>query len=79
MSPFILLIKNVNSNKSETDRKWKIKYTVLERRKSKTMTSWNSRKRNKAIFCTTISSEGNFFNIHFISVQSVLNTLSEYI
>ena len=44
--------------------------------------SWGSRKKKEGIFVPFILSKGNFFKIKFflsfISMYSVLNTLSEY-
>ena len=51
--------------------------------KTKTVMSWSSRKKSKGIFVFFLPftlSEGNFFFQHlcFISMYSVLNTLSKY-
>ena len=42
--------------------------------------SWSSQKKKKGIFCTIYFVQRNFFffNIYFISMYSILNTLSEY-
>ena len=85
-SPCILLNKNINFSKNETNRKWKIPRTILERRAScfgwyknrklKVKLWWvGARERKKrAFFVPFIFSEGN---LCFITMQSVLNTLSE--
>ena len=46
--------------------------------KCKTVMSWSSRKKKECIFLTLILSEGIFLNIYFMSIYSVLNTLSEH-
>ena len=43
-----------------------------------TVTSWSSRKKKEGIFCTVYFLQMEFFKICFISMYSVLNTLSEY-
>ena len=46
--------------------------------KSKTIMSWNSRKKED-IFCTTYFAQRNIlWHLCFIKMSSVLNTLSEY-
>ena len=77
--PCILLNKNINFNKNETDnRKWKITHTVLGRRrlcfslyknrklKVKLMI-WSLRKKIEGIFCTAYFVRSNFFNICALS------------
>ena len=54
----------LNENK---DRKSKVK-----------LMSWSSWKKKEDIFCTFFLFKGNFSNICFIWMHSVLNTLSEY-
>ena len=64
-SPCILLNKNINFNKNETESKMeKATHTVLEKRtlcllahikisnKDKTVMSWSSRKKKEGILCT---------------------------
>ena len=75
----ILLNKNINFNKNETDnRKWKITHTVLGRRrlcfslyknrklKVKLMI-WSSRKKIEGIFCTAYFVWRKFFNLCALS------------
>ena len=89
-STCILLNKNTNFNKKKQNRKWEIPHTALERRtvyfclyknrKLKVKLWWAGARESKkrAFFVPFILSEGNFFNICFNSVYSVLNTLSEF-
>ena len=42
------------------------------------MTIWSSRKKKKGIFCTIYFVRRKFFDICFILLYSVLNTISEY-
>ena len=46
--------------------------------KSKIVMSWSSGKKKEGFFVSFLLSKGNFFKICFISMYSVLNTLSEY-
>ena len=57
----------------------KIQHTVSESQiKSKTVMSWNSRKKKEGIFCTVYSDGMNFFeHLSFISMYNVLNKLAE--
>ena len=76
--------------KMKRNRKQKIPHTILERRplyfssyknrklKVKLWLVWDCERKKRAFFVLFIFSEGNFFNICFISIHSVLNTLSEY-
>ena len=78
-SPCILLNKNINFNKNETDRKWKMPHTVLERRtlcfssyknrKLKVKLWWvGARERKKrAFFVPFILLEGKFLEIYILS------------
>ena len=86
-SPCILLNKNIALIKTKPNRKWKIPHTFLERR---TFSSHKNRKlkiklwwvaaRERKFFAPFILPEGTlFFNIGFISIYSVLNTLSEFL
>ena len=89
-SPCILLNKNINFNKNETESKmespthsFRETNLVLQLRsesqiKSKTRMSWSQRKKKRAFFVPFVLCEGHFFNIYFITIYSVLNTLSEY-
>ena len=61
--------------KGKPNRKWKISHTFIERR-TMCFSSYKNRKLI-AFFVPFILSEGNFFD-SFISIYSVLNTLSEY-
>ena len=75
--------------KTKRNRKWKIPHTVLERR-TLCFSSYNNRnlkvklwwvrareRKKRAFFAPFILSKGKFFKICFISLYSVLNTLSE--
>ena len=78
-SPCILLNKNINFNKQQRNRKWKIPHTVLERRtlcfssykncKLKIKLSWvGARQRKKRpFFVPFILPEGNVFNVCVLS------------
>ena len=49
--------------------------------KSKTVMSWNSRKKKRGLFCTVYFARRKFFYLNVLLSQnylSVLNTLSEY-
>ena len=47
--------------------------------KSKTVMSWSSQKKKETIFCTVYFVRREFiYDLCFISVYNVLNTLSEY-
>ena len=86
-SPCILLNKNINFNKNETESKMKIPYIVLDKQ-ALCFSSYKNRKlkiklykryNEKGIFFVLfILSGGNFFNICFISMYGLLNTLVEY-
>ena len=72
------------------NRKWKIPHMVLERRalclssyKNRKLKvkqiSWSSRKKKEGIFCTAYFVRRKFFlHLCFMSMYSVLNTLSKY-
>ena len=90
-SPCILLTKDLTLIKTKRNWKWKIPHTSLERqtlgfssyknRKLKVKLWWGgARQRKKRAFLVPfVLSERNFFkNLCFISMYSVLNTLSEY-
>ena len=90
-SPCILLNKNINCNKNETESRMEspahsIRETDLVVQlikelqiKSTSVMNWSSRKRKESIFCTIYFVRRKFFlNLCFISIYSVLNTLSEY-
>ena len=73
------------------NQKWKISHAILEgwtmcfssykNCELKVKLWWVGARERKmsAVFVTFILPEGNFFNICFISMYSVLNKLSEYI
>ena len=77
--------------KTKRNRKWKILHTLFERRilclssyknrelKVKVWSAGARERKMDAFFLMFINSEGNFFNICFISMYSVLNKLSDYI
>ena len=82
-SPCILLDKNINFNKNETELKWKIQHIVLERqsicvssyknRKLKVKLWWvgaGERKKRRS-FEPFIFSEDDFFNICVLSQCTV--------
>ena len=79
--------KYIKSNTNETESKMKISDTFLERRtknKELKVKLWwtkarNKKKKKECIIVTFILSDGNFFNICFISMHSVLNKHLEYI
>ena len=89
----IFLNKNLNLHKIEMERnrKWKMPHTVFERRTS-CFSSYKNRKlkvnlwqvgvrerKKRVFFVPFILSEDNFFkDLCFMSVYSVMNTLSEY-
>ena len=67
--------------------KWKTPHTVLERRtlcfssykNCKLKVSWSWPKKKEGIFCTIhFTLKEFFYDLHFISMYGVLNTLSEY-
>ena len=78
-SPSVLLKKNVNSNKNETESKLEFPHTVLERRtfclslcnyhKLKIKLWWVEarNKKKEGIFCTVYFVRRNFFNICVLS------------
>ena len=78
-SPCILLNKNINFNKNETESKMEnpahrfretnlvLQFILESQIKSKTV-SWSSRKKNESIFCTVYFVRRNFFiNICILS------------
>ena len=69
--PCILLNKEIRFNKNETESKLEkpqsFKETKESQIKSKTMMSWNSRKKQKDVFCTIFLLEGTFFNLCVLS------------
>ena len=85
-----LLNKSINLNRNETESKMEnpthtFRETILvlqliqeSRIKSETVMSWKKRKKI-AFFVITILSEGNLYDMCFISTYSVLNKLSKYI
>ena len=85
-----LLNKNINLNRNETESKMEnlthtFRETILalqliqeSRIKSKTVMSWKERKKI-AFFVIVILSEGNLYDMCFVSTYSVLNKLSKYI
>ena len=78
-SPCILMNKNINFNKNEAKSKMRnstqsLTETIIllqliqeSQIKCKTVMSWISRKKKRAIFVTLILSEGNVFNICVLS------------
>ena len=78
-SPCILLNKNIDFNKNKKKSKmenlthiFREKNFVLQlikewQIKSKTVVSWNLRKREKCIFCTVCFVQRNIFNIFVLS------------
>ena len=89
-SPWILLNKNINFSKNETESKMENLQPVLERRtlrfssfknrKLKIKPCWaGARERKKRVFFVPfILSKGNFLkNLCFISVYIVLNTIQK--
>ena len=86
--------KNINFNKNETKSKIiikKISHTVLERW-TMCFSSYKNcelelklwwveacKRKMSAFFVMFILSEGNFFNLYFISMYNLFNKLSEYI
>ena len=77
--------KYKKSNTNKTESKMKISDTFLERRtknkelKVKLWTKARQKKKKECIIVTFILSDGNFFNICFVSMHSVLNKHLEYI
>ena len=87
----ILLNKNMNFNRNETKSKMEnpthsfrekslvVRLIWESQIKSKTMVSWSSRKKKEDIFSTVHFFRREFFwHLCFISMYSVLNTLSKY-
>ena len=82
--------KNINFDKNETESKMEDStYIFTETNlvlqlikewqiKSKTVMSWSSRKKIRAVFVLFILRKGFFLKLCFIAMYSVLNTLSEY-
>ena len=88
-SSCILLSKKIKFNKTRWNRKWKILHIVLERWtlcfcsckncKLKKSVMRLTHEKKEGIFSPFVFSEGNFFRqLFFISIYSVLNTISEY-
>ena len=89
-SPVILLNKNINFNKNKTELKMKnpthgfgetslaLQLILKSQIKSKTVMSWSSQTKKEDNICTVSFARRKFFNIFFISMYSVMNTLSEY-
>ena len=86
----MLFAKILTLIKTKRHWKWKIRHTLVERQtycasdhknlklKVKWM-SWGSRKKKESIFCNVYFVQRIFFQqLHFISMYSVLNTLSLY-
>ena len=91
LSPCILLNKNVNFNKNETESKMEnpthsfretnlaLQLIQESQIKRKSVMSWSSQKKKERIFCIVYFVRRNFFlHLSFVSMYSVLNTLSEY-
>ena len=91
LSPCILLNKNVNFNKNETESKMEnpthsfretnlaLQLIQESQIKRKSVMSWSSQKKKESIFCIVYFVRRNFFlHLSFVSMYSVLNTLSEY-
>ena len=87
----ILLNENINFNKSKTETKMEnpthnfretnpVLQLIKELQiKSKTVISWSSQKKREGIFSNVYFVRMKFFrHLRFISMYSVLNTLSEY-
>ena len=90
-SPCILLNKNINFDKNETESKMEnlirsfremnllLQLKQVSQIKSKAVTSWSARKKKESIFCTIYFVRRElFWDLCFISMYSVFNTLSEY-
>ena len=74
-SPCTLLNKTLI--KTKRNRKWKIPHSFRER--NLVLCRWSSRKKKRGHFCTVYFVRKNFFkHLCFISIYSVLNTLSKY-
>ena len=68
-------------NRTHSFRETKLMLQLIEQSqiKSKTVMSWSLQKKEEDIFCTFYFVGTNFFqHLYFISMYSVLNTLSEY-
>ena len=78
-NPSILLNKNINFNKNETESKMEnpahsfretnlvLQFIWESQIKSKTVMSWSSRKKKEDIFCTAYFVQRNFFSICVLS------------
>ena len=78
-SSWILLSKNINFNKNGTESKMEnpaysfretnlvVQLIYESQIKSKTVTSWSSRKKKEGIFCTVYFVRREFFNICVLS------------
>ena len=76
MSSCSLQNKNMNFNKNETESKME---NPSFRERNLVLCRWSSRKKKRGHFCTVYFVRKNFFkHLCFISIYSVLNTLSKY-